>query len=64
VYEVAGREYIAISARPNTDRIGIGDQMQSAEANPGGPAQIGPPPNDNTQGYYVFALPIAPGKQK
>ena len=56
VYEVAGREYIAISARPDTDRIGLGDQLQSAEANPGGPIQV-TSKDDKTQGYYVFALP-------
>lgn len=46
VYEVAGREYIAISARP------------AVEA-PGDSQPLGAPPAavKATQGYYVFALP-------
>ena len=44
VYEVGGREYIAISARPETSH---GD-LPSPEANSQQKAQ---------QGYYVFALP-------
>jgi quinoprotein glucose dehydrogenase len=63
VYEVAGREYIAISARPNTDRIALGDNVP-ADASLGGPAQLEPSLNDKTQGYYVFALPAAPSKHK
>jgi quinoprotein glucose dehydrogenase len=59
VYEVDGREYIAISARPNTDRIGeLGDEQD--------PAAGGPMPRRITdtkgQGYYVFALPEASAK--
>ena len=53
VYEVAGREYVAISARPNVEAPG--------DAQPVGlvPAQV-----QATQGYYVFALPEASGKAK
>ena len=56
VYEVNGREYVAISARPNTDRVGqLGDQQDPAA---GGPMQI-VPTDTKTQGYYVYALPEA-----
>jgi quinoprotein glucose dehydrogenase len=57
VYEVAGREYIAISARPNPERIPVGDQ-QPSEPNQGSAEPAG---EKTTQGYYVFALP-APKK--
>ncbi len=56
VYEVNGREYVAISARPNTDRIGLGDDVPQDSA-AGGPAQVAT--DDKGQGYYVFALPEA-----
>ncbi|QEE30283.1 PQQ-binding-like beta-propeller repeat protein [Terriglobus albidus] len=54
VYEVAGREYIAISARPNPERIPVGDQ-QPSEPNQGSAEPAG---GKTTQGYYVFALPV------
>ena len=57
VYEVDGREYVEISARPNTDRIALGDEVPQDPA-AGGPAQ-NIPTDDKTQGYYVFALPEA-----
>lgn len=56
VYEVNGREYVAISARPNTDRIGLGDDVPQDSA-AGGPAQA--VTDEKGQGYYVFALPEA-----
>jgi len=56
VYAVNGREYVEISARPNTDRVGqLGDQQDPSA---GGPMQIVPKDN-STQGYYVYALPQA-----
>jgi quinoprotein glucose dehydrogenase len=56
VYQVNGREYVAISARPNTDRVGqLGDQLPQDPA-AGGPMQV-PVTDERTQGYYVFALP-------
>ena len=57
VYEVNGREFVAISARPNTDRIGLGDDVPQDSA-AGGPAQAAAI-DDKGQGYYVFALPEA-----
>jgi quinoprotein glucose dehydrogenase len=48
LYEVNGRQYIAMSARANSDRR-VGDQP-TANAKSGDPA-------DQKQGYYVFALP-------
>jgi quinoprotein glucose dehydrogenase len=48
VYEIAGREYIAISARPNVEAPANTNQPAGAKA-PAAPQQ--------TQGYYVFALP-------
>lgn len=60
VYEVNGREYIAISARPNTDRIGeLGDEQDPAA---GGPIQWRVA-DSRGQGYYVFALPEASTKR-
>ena len=56
VYQVNGREYVAISARPNTDRVGqLGDQVPQDPA-AGGPMQV-TVTDERTQGYYVFALP-------
>jgi quinoprotein glucose dehydrogenase len=53
VYEIAGREYVVISARPDSDKtVAAGDVApQAAEAGAGSnqPQQ--------TQGYYAFALP-------
>ena len=51
VYEVAGREYIAISARPAVEAPGDSQPL-------GAP----PPAVKATQGYYVFALPEVKGK--
>lgn len=53
VYEVAGREYIVISARPNVEAP-VGSQQASQTANAAVPKQ--------TQGYYVFALPEVKAK--
>ena len=57
VYEIAGKEYVVISARPNSDKIvsagGVEPQeMVKGPANPGGGTHAAP-----TQGYYAFALP-------
>jgi len=51
VYEVAGREYVAISARPAVEAPGDSQPL-------GSPA----PAVASTQGYYVFALPQGTGK--
>lgn len=48
VYEVDGREYVAISADPVPERAGRDGQ-------PGGPAAK--PSTQEVTGYYVFALP-------
>lgn len=50
VYEVDGREYIAMSARLNSDKV-VGDQPKTMQK-PEGPVE-------QTQGYYVYALPEA-----
>jgi quinoprotein glucose dehydrogenase len=59
VFEVNGREYLAISARPTTasgSTEGRPPQRSSeAKATTGNPVASGPPPQ--TQGYYVFAIP-------
>jgi quinoprotein glucose dehydrogenase len=48
IYEVNGREYIAMSARASSDKV-VGDQPKlSAKSEE---------PAEQTQGYYVFALP-------
>jgi quinoprotein glucose dehydrogenase len=54
VYEVNGREYVAVSARPNTDRFAIGDEVPQDYA--GMPIMRGME-DTKGQGYYVFALP-------
>ena len=60
VYAVNGREYVAVSARPNTDRVGqLGDQQDPAA---GGPMQITPADN-GAEGFYVYALPEATAKR-
>lgn len=52
VYEVAGREYVVISARPGTVLAGtdVGAKQNSDKPVTKGEAEA-------TQGYYVFALP-------
>jgi quinoprotein glucose dehydrogenase len=50
VYEVGGREYIVISARPNTDVPVEGGGVAPLEMS-------NPDAATPTQGYYVFALP-------
>jgi quinoprotein glucose dehydrogenase len=53
VYEIAGREYVVISARPDSDKIvaagGAAPQETEGAAGSSQPQQ--------TQGYYAFALP-------
>jgi quinoprotein glucose dehydrogenase len=61
VYEVGGREYIVISARPSPEKIPVGDQ-QPLEPNQGSAEPKDP--SKQTQGYYVYALPEASGKKK
>lgn len=55
VYEVAGKEYVVISARPNSGRIVSGGGVAPKEMEGGtvGSKQAAP----ETQGYYAFALP-------
>jgi len=49
IYEVDGREYIALSARLSSDKV-VGDQPK--------PSAASAPANEKqTQGYYVYALP-------
>jgi quinoprotein glucose dehydrogenase len=54
VYEVGGREYLVIAARPNTDEpvSAGGVQPQEMSGDPNAPPVQG-------QGYYVFVLPEA-----
>jgi quinoprotein glucose dehydrogenase len=54
IYEVNGREYVAISARPNTDRFALGDQVPQ---DPAGMPIVRGMEDSRGQGYYVFALP-------
>lgn len=59
VYEIAGREYVVISARPDSDKLVSGggfaplEEVKGVEAS--GPLKA--------QGYYAFALPQA-GQKK
>jgi quinoprotein glucose dehydrogenase len=62
VYEVAGKEYLVLSARPYTRTpasAGGADPQEMADAAPPGPgaAASATPTPENSQGYYVFALP-------
>jgi len=54
IYEVNGREYIAISARLNSDKV-VGDQPK-----PG----VNPGATEQTQGYYTYALPESSQKNR
>lgn len=64
VFEVAGREYMVISARPSTRTPvaagGVAPQ-EMAEGPPAGPGRSAPASAAQSQGYYVFALPEAKG---
>ena len=53
VYEVAGREYMVISARPDSDKTVAAGGMAPKEMTEASGATGAEP----TQGYYVFALP-------
>lgn len=55
IYEVNGREYIAISARLNSDKV-VGDQPKPG-INPAGATE-------QTQGYYTYALPESSQKTR
>ncbi|HEY4047342.1 MAG TPA: PQQ-binding-like beta-propeller repeat protein [Acidobacteriaceae bacterium] len=57
VYEVGGREYIVISARPDTVLAGTEGRLPARQS---GAA----PARTETQGYYVFALPETSTAQK
>jgi quinoprotein glucose dehydrogenase len=48
VYEVTGREYIVMSARTSSDKV-VGDQPKLSATST--------EPAEQTQGYYVYALP-------
>jgi quinoprotein glucose dehydrogenase len=55
VYEVAGREYVVISARPGTVLAGtdVGSKQNSDQVVNKGASDD----SEMTQGYYVFTLP-------
>jgi quinoprotein glucose dehydrogenase len=53
VYEVGGREYVVMSARPDSDAVAVGD---AASQRTTGSSEVAEPAKQ-TQGYYVFALP-------
>jgi quinoprotein glucose dehydrogenase len=62
VYEVAGKEYMVISARPSTrtpTAAGGATPQEMAEGPPSAPGAAASPSASpvNSQGYYVFALP-------
>jgi quinoprotein glucose dehydrogenase len=60
VYEVAGKEYMVISARPSTrtpTAAGGATPQEMAEGPPTAPGAAPNPTAGNAQGYYVFALP-------
>jgi len=53
VYEVAGREYVVMSARPDSDKLVEGGGFAPLEQVKG----VGTAGSLEAQGYYVFALP-------
>lgn len=53
VYEVAGREYVVMSARPDSDKLVEGGGFAPLEQVKG----MGSAGSLEAQGYYVFALP-------
>lgn len=55
VYEVAGKEYVVISARPDSDKLMAGGGFVPLEDVNG----AGTPGPAKAQGYYAFALPQA-----
>jgi quinoprotein glucose dehydrogenase len=55
IYEVNGREYIALSARLNSDKV-VGDQPK--------PSVKTVEETEQTQGYYVYALPEGSPKKR
>jgi quinoprotein glucose dehydrogenase len=65
VYEVAGKEYMVVSARPSTRTPTAADgatPQEMAEGPPTAPGAAASPAaaTANSQGYYVFALPDTP----
>jgi quinoprotein glucose dehydrogenase len=57
VYELAGREYVVISARPNAESGREGGATTIPSTTPA-PEMV----KQTSQGYYVFALPQVKGK--
>jgi quinoprotein glucose dehydrogenase len=55
VYEVAGKEYIVMSAQPDSDKLVEGGGFAPLEQVKG----VGAGGSPKSQGYYVFALPQA-----
>ncbi len=55
VYEVAGREYVVMSARPDSDKLVEGGGFAPLEEVKG----VGTAGSPEAQGYYVFSLPQA-----
>lgn len=55
VYEVAGKEYVVISARPDSDKLVSGGGFAPLEEVKG----VGASGQLKAQGYYAFALPQA-----
>ncbi|MBT9330819.1 PQQ-binding-like beta-propeller repeat protein [Paracidobacterium acidisoli] len=53
VYEIAGREYVIISARPDSDKVVSAGGVAPKEEDESAGANT----TQETQGYYVFALP-------
>lgn len=67
VYEVDGREYLVVCARPGTILAGSDagarqNSVRARETNAGDSAHASTQPE--IQGYYVFALPAVTGDQK
>jgi quinoprotein glucose dehydrogenase len=60
IYEVNGREYIGISARPDANKRVVGDEPPAASG--GQNAAKSGEETKQTQGYYVYALPEALAK--
>jgi quinoprotein glucose dehydrogenase len=59
VYEVAGREYVVMSARPDSDKLVYGGGFAPLEQVNG----VGGGNALKAQGYYVFALPERGGEK-
>jgi quinoprotein glucose dehydrogenase len=65
IYEVAGREYIVISARPNPEKPHIGDQPPSgSDPTVAAGSRTLSTQEQAKQGYYAYALPLASSKNR